>query len=120
MYSMSQIKRLQKDQQFYDEEANRYCLVRNFLPENLTKKDVENQCNFCILRIIHDHRQGLLTPKEANDLINKIDVFEYSLDLLGPAKVIHKLNVEIIQESLHLPFFNQLCVLCDDLYDDVR
>lgn len=117
MYSINDIQRLQLDENFYSEESNKYCLTQNFIKENLTFKDVDNQCNFCILRILNDYKNGFLSKEEANDLINKIDAFEYSKDLLGAAKVIDKLNKEIVQDSLHLPYFNQLCVICDDLYD---
>lgn len=117
MYSIDQIKRLQVDEDYYSTESNKYCLTQNFVKDNLTFQDVENHCNFCILRILNDYKNGFLSSDDANELIDQIDVFEYSKDLLGAPKVIDKLNREIIQERLHLPYFNQLCVKCDELYD---
>lgn len=116
MYSINDIQRLQTDENFYLNESEKYCLV-SIDNKSLTFNDVQNQCNFCILRIVRDYKNGFLDRDSANSLINKIDAFEYSKDMLGPEKVISKLNREIIQESLHVPYFNQLCVVCDDLYD---
>ena len=116
MYSMNQIRELQTNQQYFEDESERYCLV-SLQNKELTFKDVENQCNFCILRIITDYKRGVLDSDNANFLINKIDTFEYMKDFLGPQKTIHKLNSEIIQDGLHLPHFHQLCIVCDDLYD---
>ena len=116
MYSINQIQRLQTDEAYFEEENEKYCLI-SLQNRELNFKDVENQCNFCILRIITDYKRGLLNSSEANFLINKIETFEYMKDFLGPLKTVHKLNSEIVQEGLHLPHFNQICILCDDLYD---
>jgi len=116
MYSINDIQRLQTDEEFFIAENERYCLI-SLENKILTYDDVQNQCNFCILRIVRDYKNGFLDRDSANDLINKIDAFEYSKDMLGPDKVISKLNREIVQESLRVPYFNQLCVVCDDLYD---
>lgn len=114
MYSIEQIKRLQLDEEFFENEGDKYCLV-SLIGKDLTPKDVENQANFCILQVINALKENYITPKKANDLINQIDVFEYSIDLLGPEKVIFKLNSEIIEEELHTPHFNSLCVVCDEI-----
>lgn len=119
MYSISQIQELQRNQAYFEDENEKYCLV-SLQNKELNYKDVENQCNFCILRIINDYKRGLLSSQDANSLINKIETFEYMKDFLGPLKTIHKLNSEVVQEGLHLPFFNQLCVVCSDLYDIVK
>lgn len=116
MYSIEEVKRLQRDESFYEQETDRYCLV-SLIGKDISKKDVENQANFCVLQIVNALKKRYLTNKEANDLLNKIDVFEYSYDLLGPNKVIEKLNKEIIEKELHIPHFNSLCVVCGDLYD---
>lgn len=116
MYSIEQIKKLQYDNDFYNQEGDKYCLVSLFGKE-LTSKDVENQANFCILQIINHLKKDFITKNKANFLINKIDAFEYSLDLLGPEKVIEKINKEIIEDELNIPHFNSLCVLCGEVYD---
>ena len=116
MYSIEQIRRLQTDNDFYKEEGDKYCLV-SLIGKDLSLKDVENQANFCILQIIRALKKDFITSKRANYLINKIDVLEYSVDMLGPEKIIQKLNNEIVQDELHIPHFNSLCVICDDLYD---
>lgn len=117
MYSMSEIRELQLNEKFFEEEGDKYCLV-SLLGKTLTLQDVTNQANFCILQIIDAYKKKYLTGKKANDLINKVDVFEYSTDLLGPEKVIYKINKEIIEEELHIPHFNSLCVICEDIYDN--
>ena len=117
MYTIEQIKQLQINDDFYEKEGDRYCLVSLFGKE-VTHKDVENQANFCILQIINALKNNYITSKKANELINKIDAFEYSVDLLGPEKTISKLNKEIIERELHIPHFNSLCVICGDLYDN--
>ena len=117
MYSIDEIKRLQKDESFYEEEGDKYCLV-SLVGKPLTKKDVENQANFCVLQIIDALSKNYLTKKEANSLLNKIDALQYSTDLIGPKKVIEKLNKEIIEEELHIPHFNSLCVICSEIYDN--
>lgn len=116
MYSIEQIKRLQIDEDFYESEGDKYCLV-SLAGKELSSKDVSNQANFCVLQVIRALKKDFLSSKEANDLINKIDVFEYSVDLLGPEKVIFKMNKEIVEKALHIPHFNSLCVLCGDLFD---
>ena len=85
--------------------------------KELSNNDVENHCNFCILTILTHYERGFIDSSVANSLIEKLETYEYSTDLLGPKKVIDKINSEIIGESLNTPYFNQLCVKCDDLYD---
>lgn len=104
------------DEEFYENEGDKYCLV-SLVGKDVSPKDVSNQANFCVLQIIRALKKEYLSSKEANDLINKIDAFEYSTDLLGPEKVIYKMNKEIIERELHIPHFNSLCVLCGDLFD---
>lgn len=116
MYSIEQIKELQKNDKFFQEEGDKYCLV-SLLGKPLSVKDVSNQANFCILQIIDAYKKNYLDMKKANDLINKVDVFEYSADLLGPEKVIYKMNKEIIEKELHIPHFNSLCIICGEIYD---
>lgn len=118
MYSMTEIKRLQIDKDYREKEENRYCLV-SLQGKELSKKDIENQCNFCILQILNAYEKEYITAREANLLIETVETYEYTYDLLGPDKTISKLNKEIISDSLNTPFFNSLCVLCDDLYDSV-
>ena len=119
MYSIEQIKRLQTNEEFLTSEMERYCLV-SIIGKQLTKKDVENQANFCILQTIDALKEELLTPYEANNIINKIDAFEYAEDMLGAKRVIEKLNKEIIEDELKIPYFNSLCVVCDDIYDSYQ
>lgn len=116
MYSIDEIKRLQLDNDFYESEGERYCLV-SLYGKDLTSKDVENQANFCVLQIIRALKKNFLSGEEANSLINKVDALEFSEDLLGPSQVIGKLNKEIVEEGLHTPHFNSLCVLCEEVYD---
>ena len=116
MYSIEDIHRLQFDNKYFIEEGDKYCLVSLFGKE-LSQKDLKNQANFCILQIIRAYKENKIDKNTANHLINKVDALEYSEDMLGPERCIQKLNKEIIEDSLNIPFFNSLCVLCDDLYD---
>ena len=116
MYSMRQIEKLQTDDEFFKKEGDKYCLV-SLMGKTLSEKDVQNQANFCILQIIEAYKKNYLTKKKANFLINKIDALEYSVDMVGPKKVIYKMNKEIVEEELHIPHFNSLCIICDDIYD---
>lgn len=116
MYSIEEIIRLQRDESFFEEEGDKYCLV-SLMGKDLSAKDVSNQANFCILQIINALKNNFITKDKANFLINKIDAYEYSLDMLGPYNVIHKINKEIIEEELHIPHFNSLCVICGEIYD---
>ena len=70
MYSINQIHQLQISDKFYEQELNKYCLVSLFGKE-LSFKDVENQANFCVLQIIDALNKDYITPKQANDLVNK-------------------------------------------------
>ena len=116
MYSIEEVKRMQSDEDFFYQEGEKYCLVSLFGRE-LTFDDVENQSNFCILQVIDAYKKNFLSSKEVNYIINKIDLFNYSKDLLGPERVIDKLNKEIIEEELHIPHFNSLSVICEEVYD---
>lgn len=116
MYSIEQIKELQRNQEYMHNEEEKYCLV-SIQGKELTVKDVENQCNFCVLQILNAYKKEYISKKKANDLLNMVETFEYTVDLLGVEKTIQKLNKEIMIDNLNTPFFNSLCVLCDDLYD---
>lgn len=116
MYSIEQVKSLQRNEEYLKSEEEKYCLV-SLEGKTLTTKDVENQCNFCVLQILNAYKKNYINSKKANDLLNMVETYEYTLDLLGPEKTIEKLNKEIISDNLNTPFFNSLCILCDDLYD---
>ena len=116
MYSTEEIYRLQFDDEFFFEEGDKYCLVSMFGKE-FQKRDLVNQANFCVLQILSAYKDNKIDKNTANHLINKVDALEYSEDMLGPERCIKKLNKEIIEDSLNIPFFNSLGVLCEDLYD---
>ena len=122
MYSMSDIKRLQLDDDFYQSENDKYCLVSfSYITEQvLTKVDLKNQANFCVLQTIRAYKEEKIDKNRANFILNKIDALEYSEDMLGVEATINKLNKEIIGEELHIPFFNSLCVECGDLFDSFK
>lgn len=112
---METIIKLQKDKKFLEKEGDRYCLVSLDSKHEFNKRDVENQSNFAVIEIITAYKRGFLGSDEANYLINKIDTYEFSYDLLGPEKTIQKINYEIIGEGLKMPSFHYLCVECDSL-----
>lgn len=116
MYTIEEIARLQMSESFRESEGDKYCLI-SLQGRELSIKDAHNQANFCILQVINAYKDNKIDKNNANRIINKIDALVYSLDMLGADKVIYKLNKEVIEEELHIPFFNSICVLCEDLYD---
>lgn len=116
LYTMDDIVRLQMDDSFRESEGDRYCLV-GLQGRELSKKDLSNQANFCILQTINAYKEKKINNNDANRIINKIDALVYSEDMLGVKRVIEKLNNEIVEEELHIPHFNSLCILCGELYD---
>lgn len=117
MYSKSEIERLKLDKEFLTQEGDKYCLVNLYQGHRLTNKDVHNQANFCVIQSVLAYMDKKITLDKFNKIIDKIDLFVYANDLLGARKAIEKLNQEVIEEELHIPHFNALCVLCEDLYD---
>lgn len=114
MYTQKEIKLLQLDKAYRTAEQDRFCLVT--MPfRDLTKKDVENQAKFCVLQVLDTYREDKIDSHEANRIINKIDALLYSCDMLGNDRIIVKLNKEIIEEELRMPYFNSLVIECDDL-----
>lgn len=122
MYSISDIQRLQLDDEFYQEQNDKYCLVsfNSITKQLLNDVDLENQVNFCVLQTIRAYKEEKIDKNRANFILNKIDALEYSKNMLGVSSIIEKLNREIIGDELHIPFFNSLCVRCDDLYDSFK
>lgn len=117
MYSMPEIQQLQLDEDFYESENNKYCLVSlKYSRNNLTKMDLEHHSNFCVLQTIKAYKEKKIDKHQANFILNKIDALEYSVNMLGIETIIDKLNREIIGEELHIPFFDSLCILCEGLY----
>ena len=119
MYSIEQVQRLQLDEEYLGLEEDKYCLVSLF-GRKLTYADVENQCNFAILQIIRALENNYIDGATANTLINTLETYEFSKDMLGVENTINKINKEIIEGYLRIPYFNSLCIKCDDLYDYVR
>lgn len=119
MYSINQVQQLQTNPQYLEQEENRYCLI-SLIGKQLTNKDVENQCNFTILQIIRALQNNNIDKHKANTLINTLETYEYTTNMLGPEKTIQKINKEIIETHLNTPYFNSLCIECEDLYDHVK
>lgn len=116
LYTMDDIIRLQMDDAFRESEGDKYCLI-NLIGQELSKQDLNNQANFCILQTINAYKENKIDKNNANRIINKVEAFVYSEDMLGITRVIEKLNKEIVEEELHIPHFHSLCVLCGELYD---
>ena len=118
-YTMDDIVRLQMDDKFREREGDKYCLI-SLQGRELSKQDLINQTNFCILQIIEAYKNKKINKNNANRILNKIDAFVYAEDMLGISQVIYKLNKDIIEEELHIPHFNSLCIVCEELYDSFR
>ena len=104
------------DDSFRQREGDKYCLV-SLQGRELSKRDLINQNNFCVLQTINAYKENKIDKNNANRILNKIDALVYAEDMLGVENLIKKLNREIIEEELHIPHFNYLCVICEDLYD---
>lgn len=119
MYSKTEIDRLKISENFLDEEENRYCIVALQGNRKLTVQDVHNHANFCILQLVRAYRNKNINVYDFDRILDKIDLFIYAIDMLGPNQVIDKLNKEVIGEEFHIHYFNSLCVVCEELYDNI-
>lgn len=117
MYTKGEIEQLKVNKTFLLSEEDRYCLVNLYQGHRLTSDDVKNQANFCILEAVNAYHERKITSDQLNTIIDKVELFVYAEDMLGYRRAIDKLNHEIIEEELHIPHFNALCVTCEDLYD---
>ena len=115
MYTIDEIKQLQWDEEFFISEGDRFCLVSPKGKE-LNGQIMENQAKFCVLQTLRAYKDGKVNKNQANFIIDKVDTIVYGVDMLGVKRVIEKLNKEVIEEELHIPFFNSICIDCDDLY----
>lgn len=115
MYTIDEIKQLQLNEEFYISEGDRFCLVSPQGKE-LNGQIMDNQAKFCVLQTLSAYKDGKIDKNQANYIIDKIDTIIYAVDMLGIEKVIDKLNKEVIEEELRIPFFNSICIDCDDLY----
>ena len=116
MYTMNEIIRLQNDEDFLEQELNRFCLVEK-KTEKIDSTIVSNQAKFCVLQVIGDYKQNKITRERANYIINKVDAIIYAEDMLGSQRIVEKLNKEVIGDELYVPFFDAVCIECGKLYD---
>lgn len=119
MYTISEIQKLQLDRDFYESEVDKYCLIK-FKTQTFTTSDLENHVRFCVLQTIRAFSENKIDKNTANHILNKIDALQYSEDMLGVDRVVQKLNKEVIGGALHIPFFDLICVKCEDLYDSFK
>lgn len=113
MYTFDEIILLQTNNEFYESENDRLCLIRK--TKEVSSEVISNQAKFCVLQTIKGYKEGNLSRDEANNVINKIDAIYYGRDLLGNEKTFNKLNNDVINDELGTPFFNLMCVECDSL-----
>lgn len=119
MYTLDEIKRLQVNPEYYIDEGDRFCLI-GIMGHELTETLAANHSKFCVLQILKAYKEKKIEANTANFLIDKVDAIYDSMDLLGAENVISKLSLEIIEEELHIPHFNYICVECETLYNDFQ
>ena len=117
MYLKSEIDKLKLNDTFYENEGDKYCIVNLHQGYKVTSKDIHNHANFCILQLVRAYRENKIESYMFNKILDKIELFVYAEDILEHRQIIDKLNKEIIEEEFHIPYFNSLCILCEDLYD---
>ena len=57
-------------------------------------------CNTVILEALYRLKEKTISDKDFNDILNMIDTYVYSIDLLGLFNVYDKINNEIVVEKL--------------------
>lgn len=117
MYSRNYILQMMQNKDLYTKETQKYCLIK--LSSEVNKKDAINQINFSILRVVHDYNAGFLSKEDVYTIIDKVETYEYIIDLLGAKQVINKINKEILNDILSLENFDFLCIPCPGVLEDV-
>lgn len=99
LYSMSDIQLMIVNDDRYLDEIELYDI---FEPSD-TLKTSDNLypfCNTVILEALYRLKEKTISDKDFNDILNMIDTYVYSIDLLGLSNVYDKINNEIVVEKL--------------------
>lgn len=114
-FSVQDVKNLQYHGDVLDELVERICLVE-FDPQLVNEQNFIVHTNFIMLEILLYLRNDFLDKTTANHLLNKVDALYDSVDMLSMERIIQKLNSEIVEDMLGIPYFNKIAIKCDDLY----
>lgn len=113
--TLDDIRQLQINPQYLDTMAEDICLVE-FDPQLVNNKTFVVHTNFIMIEILLALRKDFIDKNMANHLLNKVDALFDSTDVLTMERIIEKLNIEIVQDMLGVPYFHKIAILCDDLY----
>lgn len=113
--SLEEIKRLQYDPDYLLEVSESICLIE-FDADRINQRVFTTHINFVIVQIIISLNKEFIDGRLANHLLNKVDALFDSTDMLSFERIIQKLNSEIVEDMLGMPYFNKMAVMCDDLY----
>lgn len=114
-YSLEDIKGFQYNQTALKEAIEHICLVE-FESSLINDSIFTIHINFVILEILQALKKQYIDAKTANFLLNKVDALYSATDLLSQEIIIKKLNSEIIEDFLGVPYFNKLAVNCDEYF----
>ena len=112
-YTIEDIKNLQYNQNILNDAINSICLLE-FDSDLVNERTFIVHTNFVMLEILMALKKDFIDGVLANQLLNKVDALYDSTDLLSREVIIQKLNSEIIEGMLGVPFFNKIAVLCDE------
>lgn len=108
LYSMSDIQLMIVNDNTYLDEIELYDILEP--SDNLkTSENLYPFCNTVILEALYRLKEKTISDKDFNDILNMIDTYVYSVDLLGLPNVYNKINNEIVVEMLRSqPFIGVL------------
>lgn len=113
--TIEEIKKLQYDPSFLSEVSESICLIE-FDSDRINQRTFISHVNFVILQIIISLKKDFIDNGLANHLLNKVDALYDNTDLLPYERIMQKLNTEIVEDMLGIPYFNKMAIICDDLY----
>ena len=96
---MSDIQLMLVNEDIYLDEIALYD-IREPSEDLKTSENLYCFCNAVILESIYRLKEKKITNKDFNDILNMIDTYIYSVDLLGISRVFDKINKEIVGEVL--------------------
>lgn len=116
-YNLDDIKGFQYNNMALEKAIDEICLVE-FDADLINDITLDTHTNFIMLEILRALKKQYIDAKTANFLLNKVDALYSATDLLSQEKIIKKLNSEVIEEFLGVPYFNKLAVNCDQYFSN--
>ena len=108
------IHRMRADPAYLDEVYESMCLLE-FNTEHVNEKNFIVHVNFVMVSILIALKKDYIGGSLANHLLNKVDALYDSTDMLPFERIIQKLNSEIVEDMLGVPYFNKIAIMCDEI-----